>query len=92
MVFKDSVYFFANKSNLTVSLSFFREKKLHIFPKTFVVTNPICIKAFEIFSFLFFGKSATVILLFFVLMDPEFFSWIILTPSMTISRYLSLNF
>ena len=76
MVVKDSVFFIVNKSYLIANLSFFREKRLNIFPKTFIVTDPSWIKTFEIFFPLFFVKPAAVILLFFnfFLMNLEFFS------------------
>ena len=66
MVVKDSVFFIVTKSHLVVNLSFFREKRLNIFPKMFIVTDPSWIKTFEIFFRLFFVKSAAVILLFFL--------------------------
>ena len=33
---------------LTTNLTFFKEKRLYIFPKTFIVTGPSWIKSFEI--------------------------------------------
>ena len=65
MVVNDVVFFIVNKSCLTANLSFFREKRLYIFPKTFVVTDLSWIKTFEIFlPLFFFVKSAAVIFLF----------------------------
>ena len=64
MVFKDSVFVIANKSYLIANLTFFREKRLYIFPKAFIVTDNFWIKTFEIFFPLFFVKSAVIILFF----------------------------
>ena len=65
MVVKDSVFFIVNKSYLIANLSFFREKRLYIFPKTFIVTDPSWIKTFEIFFLIFFVNSGGLICLFF---------------------------
>ena len=65
MFFKYSVFFTVNKSYLIANLSFFREKKLYIFPKTFIVTDPSWIKTFEIFFLIFFVNSGELICLFF---------------------------
>ena len=40
MVFKDSVFILVSKSYLIANLSSFREKRLYIFPKTFIVNDP----------------------------------------------------
>ena len=65
MIFKDSVFFVDNKSYLIANLTFFREKSLYIFPKTFIVTDTSWIETSEMFFPLFFVKSAAVILVVF---------------------------
>ena len=49
MIIKDSVFFIDSKSYLIADLLFFREKRLYIFSKTFIVTDPSWIKTFEMF-------------------------------------------
>ena len=58
MVFKNSVFFIVSKSYLIANLMIFREKRLHIFPNTFIVIDPSWIKTFEIFFPLFFQKQS----------------------------------
>ena len=65
MVVKDSVFFIVKKSYRIDNLSFFREKRLYIFPKTFIFTDPSWIKSFKTFFPLFFLKSSAVTILFF---------------------------
>ena len=71
MVVKDSVFFIVNKSYLIANISFYREKRLNIFPKTFIVTDPSWIKTLEIFFLSFFVKPAAIILLFFNLFNES---------------------
>ena len=50
MVFKDIINdFIVSKSYLIDNLSFFRKKRSHVIPKTFVVSDPTSVKILEYF-------------------------------------------
>ena len=71
------------QQELTIAnLSFYRGKRMHIFPKTLFVIDPTWIKSFETFSPLFFH---------IFLMNLEVFSWNKLFSSMTVSWWLFLK-
>ena len=71
------------QQELTIAnLSFYRGKRMYIFPKTLFVIDPTWIKSFETFSPLFFH---------IFLMNLEVFSWNKLFSSMTVSWWLFLK-
>ena len=64
-VVNDSVFFIVNKSYLITNFSFFREKRLHIFPLNFYCHWSFLDWDFENNFPLFFVQSPAVIFLFF---------------------------